>query len=377
MKVYSADGVILLAHSSGASLTWIAPSSGTFKIEIASSDVTVTGEFDLVVAWRPAVMDFNGDSASDIVFRNSSNGQTSVWMMNGASILSDGETSVSAGDLSGWQIKGFDDFNGDGMADILWRDKTSGQTSIWFMNGVTVIGSSDLTTLQVAPDSDLDIAGTGDFNGDGMADILWRDNTSGQTSIWFMNGFEVMNESAETSASAPVSTWGIAGIGDFDGDGKSDILWRHSGTGLTSIWFMDGVNVMDDSGLTSIYADGGASTWSIKAVGDFNGDGRSDILWRDSNSGHTYIWFMNGVDVMIESDYTSIHFGTDAPWKIKSTGDFNGDGKSDVMWSGDSGSISIWMMNGTEILAGSEQVNNTSATCPAFGDCVPVGNNGE
>jgi hypothetical protein len=76
------------------------------------------------------------------------------------------------------------------------------------------------------------IAGIGDFNGDGKADILWRNSTTGQVYIWLMNGTTI-DEQREPRQ--PVSSdWSIAGVGDFDGDGKSDILWQqqHHRAGL-------------------------------------------------------------------------------------------------------------------------------------------------
>ena len=49
---------------------------------------------------------------------------------------------------------------------------------------------------------------------------------------------------------------------------------------------------------TTIIGDGspGSATtdWTIRRVADFSGDGKADILWRNSSSGQVYIWFMNG-----------------------------------------------------------------------------------
>ena len=76
------------------------------------------------------------------------------------------------------------------------------------------------------------VAGAGDYNGDGKSDILWRDGTTGANSIWL---------SANSATKQAVSTladiaWKVAGSGDYNGDGKSDILWRNSSTGADSIW---------------------------------------------------------------------------------------------------------------------------------------------
>jgi len=83
-----------------------------------------------------------------------------------------------------WSVAQTGDFNNDGYTDILWHN-TNGDTAIWLMtpNG-TQVQVLSTTDLGVVPTS-WKIAGTGDFNADGFADILWR-NTNGDTSIWLM-----------------------------------------------------------------------------------------------------------------------------------------------------------------------------------------------
>ncbi len=70
--------------------------------------------------------------------------------------------------------------------------------------------------------------------------------------------------------------WSIIGTGDFDGDGMSDIVWRDT-LGNTSIWLMNGAAVASAGGLGNV-----PTTWSIVLTGDYDGDGKSDLLWRDT-----------------------------------------------------------------------------------------------
>ena len=79
-----------------------------------------------------------------------------------------------------WTIVGTGDFNGDGNTDLLWRD-IDGDVAIWFMNGTTLVSGPDLGNIP----TNWTIVGTGDFNGDGYSDILWRD-TAGDVAIWYM-----------------------------------------------------------------------------------------------------------------------------------------------------------------------------------------------
>ena len=83
--------------------------------------------------------DFNGNSKSDIVWRDAA-GDISMWLMNGAQVLL---SERGIGELAHptWSLVGQRDFDGDGKSDLLWRD-TTGNTSIWFMNGSTHMASA-------------------------------------------------------------------------------------------------------------------------------------------------------------------------------------------------------------------------------------------
>jgi len=83
--------------------------------------------------------------------------------------------------------------------------------------------------------------------------------------------------------------------------------------------------------------------WQIKGSGDFNGDGKSDILWQGSD-GMPAIWLMDGINFVSTSAAGSFNPGPS--WQVKGSGDFNGDGKSDILWQGSDGTPAIWLMDG-------------------------------
>ena len=128
------------------------------------------------------------------------------------------------------------DFNGDGKSDILWQNSSTGQRSIWLMNGTVLASIVNLPTVPIQ----WDIVGVGDFNADGKSDILWQNRSTGhgRLDLALMNG----DGSADSIVNLPTVPiqWDIAGVGDFNGDGKSDILWQNGSTGQRSVWLMNG-----------------------------------------------------------------------------------------------------------------------------------------
>jgi len=181
-------------------------------------------------------------------------------------------------------------------------------------------------------------AAVSDFNGDCKSDLLWRNTGTEQVYFWLMNGTTFTSSG---SPGAPTSDWVIQAVGDFDGDGKSDVLWRNSTTGEVYIWLMNGTTFTSSGSLGTVSQD-----WSIAGVGDFNGDGKADILWQNSTTGQVYIWFMNGTTMNGGGSVNYVSSG----WNIVGIGDFNGDGDADILWqNGATGQVYVWLMNGTAI----------------------------
>ncbi len=302
--------------------------------------------------------DFNDNGVSDILWR-SDGGQLALWDMNRTGAIA-GSSFVGAGGVPitpdpSWSVAAISDFSGDGRSDVLWRS-TSGQTALWTMNGSTITSSASLTTAGIAvnPDPSWSVTGVGDFNGDGASDILWR-NTSGALALWSMNGAAIIGSGFVTAGGTAVNpdpSWSVAGIGDFNGDRMSDILWRNTSGGL-ALWTMNGSSIVGSAVVTS----GGVAvapdpSWTVAGVGDFDADGKADLLWRNSN-GSLVAWLMNG-STIAGSGFVTVNGNAVAPdpsWHVVEIGDFNGDARTDILWRNDNGQVAEWLMKGTAITA--------------------------
>ena len=305
-------------------------------------------------------------------WQDGSGGVLVSWAMNGPQIASSNEITFQGSPAqpnSSWSVAGVGDFNGDGNTDLLWRN-TNGTLVDWSMNGSQITSSQDVTFngTAAAPNSSWSVAGIGDFNGDGNSDILWQ-NTNGTLVDWSMNGSQITSSQDVTfngTAAAPNSSWSVAGIGDFNGNGNSDILWRNTNGTLVE-WDMNGSQVTSNQEVTF---DGAAampnSSWSVAGVGNFGGGNTSDILWRNTN-GTLVEWAMNGSQITSSQEVTfqGNPATPDASWQIAQIGDFTGSGASDILWRNTNGTLVEWAMNGSQITSNQEVTFQGNPATPA------------
>ena len=234
------------------------------------------------------------------------------------------------------------DFDGDGRSDVLWRNAATGENYVYFMNGKTIAREGFFDSV---PDQSWKIVGVGDFNGDGRSDILWRNSSTGENYVYLMSGLSIA--SGGYLPTVADQNWQIAGVGDFNGDRKTDILWRNASSGENYIYPMNGLAILSTQGYIPTVAD---KNWQVVAVADFNGDGTADIFWRNLSTGETYLYPMSGLTILGGAGY--VRTVNDPRWRIVATGDYDGDGRADLLWRNlSSGENYLYPMDGTTVKA--------------------------
>jgi hypothetical protein len=284
-------------------------------------------EFALVSSLRPA-LDLNADTVVDAIWRNTVTGENIGWIYN-----TDGDVTSTRylGGDSDWAIDDVGDFDGNAVTDLVWRN-TAGSTVIWLMQADGAILSQGF----IGGDATWRLEASGDYNGDTRDDVVWRDSVSGFNVMWLMDG---TTATAEQMIGGDLF-WRLASTSadyDSNADGMADLIWNRT-TGAKVLHRMNGTSVISAAVLSM------DDHVTLAGTGDFNGDGRHDLLWRNSSTGiapgMVIGWLMDDGTII-----SSALIGGDLSWAVNNTADVNGDGKTDIIWRDSSGGTVVWLMN--------------------------------
>jgi FG-GAP-like repeat len=272
-----------------------------------------------------------------------------------------------AGDLGGDNLQ-FDETE----LDVSWFNSRTTDTGTFSIARITLsddaVGTWSYTALSAPGDRAADTgnftAGSlisaapappvtpidGDFNNDGKPDILWRNTSTNQTAIWSMDNTTYQSSSDLGNASTDPN-WRPVGTGDFTGDDKTDTLWRNISDGRNYIAQTDNGVGGQQIDLPTV----SSSRLIITGVADFTGDGQNDILWRNTRNGRNILWEMDGTTFHQKHVLKTLR---NTSWKVGGTGDFNGDGKTDILWRNSrDGRNTVWNLNDTAF-AGSTRIKS-------------------
>ena len=289
-----------------------------YKLNLADGVLSVS--VGVVEPSGPAKGDIDGNGISDVMFVwTGKNYQHGYWM-NGTSEWQ----SANSDHPADWDNLGCYDMTGNGKADsVLFGNVTSeaGIKGAYIGFYTDAVDAPDGSTWQTI----------GYLNNE--EDIAWRNtvgnltgNASGVNSIvWYapeLYALGVWTDGTANwvslSSSFGGDEWTLVGCGDFAGTGKDTVLMSYSGGKKYYAVGIDGTS-----------ADLGAADWSgweVRAIGDFSGDAKDDIVLFHEDTGSMVLCADGNVD-----SYKSIGQLAAKDWFVVGAGDYNGDGKDDLL----------------------------------------------
>lgn len=175
-------------------------------------------------------------------------------------------------------MRGGIDLSGNGKHSVLLKDSSG------YLSAGQLVGNQILFTLQTRIDGTVGAMASSDFNGNGISDLIYRlDFTDLGTAFLQIDSLSITNTQLRT-VKLP---WRIDAVGDFDGDGYADIVWRYTGnsgniddTGVSYVWFINARNFPNSPSLDKVRKRGGAPlSWKLLGAVDMNGDEAADMVY--------------------------------------------------------------------------------------------------
>ncbi|MEO5729439.1 MAG: VCBS repeat-containing protein [Byssovorax sp.] len=244
---------------------------------------------------------------------------------------------------SDWRISGDGDFNFDGMGDVLWNNSVKNTMAVWAMSGTHLLSPGPVIPGPIGPG--WRTLRSADFNADRMIDVPWSNSDASTMAVWLMSGTHLLSPGPVIPG--PIGAgWNAVVAADFNSDGSADMLWYNAEKSAMAVWLMDGDHLLLPGPVQPTPLGAG---WAVTTASDFNLDGMADILWYNSSMKSMAVWLMSGTHLLLPGPVIPGPLG--AGWVPASTADFNVDGMSDVIWRNPgNGSMAVWLMDGTQLL---------------------------
>jgi RHS repeat-associated protein len=244
------------------------------------------------------------------------------------------------------------DFDGDGKTDLAVANTTGNTVSIFRNTGISTGSVSFATKIDYATGSNPYSISAGDFDGDGKTDLAIVNSGSNTVSIYLntSTGVGSISFAAKIDYATGATPYSVS-TGDFDGDGKADLAVANSGSNTVSVFLNTSIGVGSISFATKMdYTTGSLPYWV--SIGDLDNDGKSDLAVASYGSSKVSLFRNTSTGIGSLSFAAKIDYTTGSNPSSVSVGDLDGDGKADLAVANYAGNT-VSLLRNTSTGAGS------------------------
>jgi FG-GAP-like repeat len=310
----------------------------------------------LTVATLGGLPAYAATTTPSIVLQGVNTGRPAIWKISPNGTLQSGALVVQAPNASpNNKVVGSGDFDNDGITDLVLQSQTTKEVYIWFINqssnlkGGVVVGTA----------TGYNVVGVGKVDGDVTPDLILQEAASGRVAVWSINpngSLKAGNFTVPATYNNPQIK--VAGIADVDGDGISDVVLQSYITAEVYVWLLNGNGSLKAG--TSVAT---AAGYKAVAVGKVDGDMVPDVILQNIFSGRVAVWNLNANGSLKAGNYT-VPATYNAPANVVvGSQDFDNDGITDlVLQNSTTGADYIWFLNSNGSLRAGVTVNTSAGT---------------
>ncbi len=228
------------------------------------------------------------------------------------------------------------DLNGDGIGDTIWRKTDAAGNTTAYVGWINDAQGTVAEKRSLSQGDGRILETAAYFTTDSVTDLVWRNPATNATKLWVMKpDGSVATKNYLAGRATP--DFRIEASGDYDGNGCTDLVWRHASTNAHDMWLMKGPTVIGQGPIT---VPGASRLVATAPDYDANGDGRIDLIWKDLPSNVHKVRLMNGT-----STIGGFHVAKGTGWDLATTGTYDANRIGDLLWrNASTGSVVQWLM---------------------------------
>jgi hypothetical protein len=379
-------GAYQYSNNAGAAYIYYGSATGLN----ATPATTLIGAAGSALGISVSAIDLNSDGYSDIIVGapnfNAGTGRATVHLGNGAGISPTPNYTLAgtvANGRFGRSVAGAGDVNGDVFGDIIIGASEANKAYVYLGNepGMNTSPVSTLTSPTFNVSFGVSVAGAGDVDGDGYCEVIVGASANNAAYVYkgSASGTIVSSPKVLNGSTGDFFGTSVAGVGDINGDGYADVMVGASGKGTyagSAYLFLGGALGLPTAPSQTFQGSVYYSYFgiSVSAAGDVNGDGYSDAIvgasGTSSNTGSAYLYL--GSPVMVTNAATSLSGIGAFGYSLAHAGDVNGDGYGDVVVGAPTnnksyGFVYLYLGSASGLATSSSSVAGSSVTSDFYG----------